>query len=91
MTKKTKLAVAEEKYRVSLYRTCEGLLEEAASQARKGKPTLLRILTRAAGRARKAARPDKLAGTDEWDQDEINRQLEEVFGKRHKDNPPNPS
>ena len=86
MTKKTKLAVAEEKYRIALYRSCERLLAEAESQARKGKPTLLRILTRAAGRARKTIHPTEPA-VDDWNQDEISRQLEEVFGKRNKHEP----
>lgn len=78
---KTKVEAAQEKYRVTLYRTLERLLADAEKQARAGKPALLRILTRAAGRGIKpAATPD----TDEapWSQEEISRQLAEMFPGR---------
>jgi hypothetical protein len=62
--KRTKLVAAEEKYRVALYRTLELLLAEAERQARKGKPALLRILTRAAGRGPKSHRVEDAGDAD---------------------------
>jgi hypothetical protein len=63
--RKTKLEIAQEKYRVALYRTLEHLLPEAEKQARAKKPALLRILTRAAGRARKPLSAGDALDTEE--------------------------
>jgi len=46
---------AEQKFRVALYRALTTLVQDAAKQAREGKPALLRVLTRAAGSRGKAA------------------------------------
>ena len=79
---KTKVEAAQEKYRVTLYRTLERLLADAEKQARAGKPALLRVLTRAAGRVRNPA-----ATTDTndapWSQEEITRELAVMFTGRH--------
>jgi len=57
---------AEQKFRIALYRTLTKLIDDAAKQAREGKPALLRVLTRATGsRAKAANRADSSAPSPE--------------------------
>jgi len=67
---KSRLTASEEKFRTALYRALERLVDPAEQQAIKGKPALLRVLTRAAGRGPKQLRTEQRAQEEEQDRRE---------------------